>query len=239
MKIAAVLTATAATTTAVSGNLLRDSKTAVQKENDRRLTNSERRLAVSGYSGHRLSEDAKYASTFIQHILALTCNSKLLFILLQTQVFDKTDPTFHPDDLLIIPDYWLIGIRTSYDDTYVAGVDDAGKVEYNYPWCTVDETSPEGYTCLDLGPWNCSGGMTWTECCDYAKADVTDRGIASVDLHGNSLDCYDSPPPISEDDPEGVWQEGQQLLAVQRDARHCIDLDFCSSNNNNNKGKVR
>ena len=58
MKIAAVLTATAATTTAVSGNLLRDSKTAVQKENDRRLTNSERRLAVSGYSGHRLSEDA-------------------------------------------------------------------------------------------------------------------------------------------------------------------------------------
>jgi len=114
---------------------------------------------------------------------------------------DKTDPTFHPDDLLIIPDYWLIGIRTSYDDTYVAGVDDAGKVEYNYPWCTVDETSPEGYTCLDLGPWNCSGGMTWTECCDYAKADVTDRGIASVDLHGNSLDCYDSPPPISEEDP--------------------------------------
>ncbi|KAK1741221.1 hypothetical protein QTG54_008473 [Skeletonema marinoi] len=104
MKIAAVLTATAATTTAVSGNLLRDSKTAVQKENDRRLTNSERRLA--------------------------------------TQVFDKTDLTFHPDDLLIIPDYWLIGIRTSYDGSYVAGVDDAGNVEYNYPWCTADETSP-------------------------------------------------------------------------------------------------
>jgi len=175
MKIAAVLTATAATTTAVSGNLLRDSKTAVQKENDMRLTNSERRLA--------------------------------------TQVFDKTDPTFHPDDLLIIPDYWLIGIRTSYDGSYVAGVDDAGNVEYNYPWCTADETSPEGYTCLDLGPWNCSGDVTWTACCDYAKADVTDRGIASVDLHGNSLDCYDSPPPISEEDPVNY---GRVKLHVDR-----------------------
>ena len=113
---------------------------------------------------------------------------------------DTTAATFHPDDLILAADYWLIGIRTSFDGSYVAGVDDAGRVEYNYPWCTVAET-PEGYICHDLGPWNCSGGMTWTECCDYAKADVTSRSVASIDLHGNSLDCYDSPPPISSEDP--------------------------------------
>lgn len=114
---------------------------------------------------------------------------------------DKTAPTFHPDDLLLATDYWLIGIRTSFDGSYVAGVDDAGTVEYNYPWCMVDETQELGYICHDLGPWNCSGGMTWTQCCDYAKAEVTSRGIPLIDLHGNSLDCYDSPPPISVADP--------------------------------------
>ena len=112
---------------------------------------------------------------------------------------DKTDATFHPDNLLAIQDYWLVGIRTNYEGTYVAGIDDAGKVEYSYPWCTVDETT--GYTCYDIGPWDCSGGVTWTECCDYAKAQVIDRGIALTDLHGNSLECYDSPPPVSEEDP--------------------------------------
>jgi hypothetical protein len=113
---------------------------------------------------------------------------------------DKTDPAFHPDSLLLIQDYWLIGIRTDFEGNFVAGIDDAGKVEYNYPWCTADETEL-GYTCYDLGPWDCSGGLTWTECCDYAKAQVTDRGIALTDLHGNVLECYDSPPPISEADP--------------------------------------
>ena len=114
---------------------------------------------------------------------------------------DKTDSTFHPDNLLLAADYWLVGIRTSYDGTYVAGIDDAGLVEYNYPWCIADDTPDTGYICYDLGPWTCSGGMTWTECCDYAKADVTSRGIPTTDLHGNTLDCYDSPPPISEADP--------------------------------------
>ena len=47
MKIAAVLTAAAATTTVASGNLLRDPKTIVQKQNDGALTEGQRRLAVS------------------------------------------------------------------------------------------------------------------------------------------------------------------------------------------------
>jgi hypothetical protein len=113
---------------------------------------------------------------------------------------DKTDPAFHPDNLLLIADYWLVGIRTDFEDLFVAGVDGEGLVEYIYPWCTADETEL-GYTCYELGPWDCSGGLTWTECCDYAKASVTDRGISLTDLHGNMLDCYDSPPPISEADP--------------------------------------
>lgn len=53
MKIAFVLAAAVAvdTTTVVSGNLLRDPKTIVQKEN-RGLTKSERRLAVSVLVSH-------------------------------------------------------------------------------------------------------------------------------------------------------------------------------------------
>ena len=102
---------------------------------------------------------------------------------------------YHPDDLLLYPDYWLIGIRTSLDGTYVAGFDDAGKVEYKYPWCVADDTPGKGYSCHGLGPWTCSGGMTFTECCDYAKADVASRGLLVADLHGNYLECYDSPPP--------------------------------------------
>jgi hypothetical protein len=45
--VAAILTAAAATTTVANGSSLKDPKTVVQKENERGLTESERRLAVS------------------------------------------------------------------------------------------------------------------------------------------------------------------------------------------------
>ena len=66
MKIAAVLTAAAATTTVASGNLLRDPKTVVQKQNDGALTEGQRRLAVSVLMCLLLltwPDGAKYAST--------------------------------------------------------------------------------------------------------------------------------------------------------------------------------
>ena len=112
----------------------------------------------------------------------------------------KEDPAFHPDNLLLINDYWLCGVRTDFEDMYVAGVDGAGKVECKYPWCTLDDTT-EGYTCHELGPFDCSGGMTVDQCCTHLKGEVTSGGISLTDLHGNHLDCYDSPPPIAKDDP--------------------------------------
>jgi hypothetical protein len=64
MKIAAVLTAAAATTTVASGNLLRDPKTIVQKQNDGALTEGQRRLAVSVLMCLLTWPDgAKYASS--------------------------------------------------------------------------------------------------------------------------------------------------------------------------------
>ena len=71
MKIAAVLTAAAATTTVASGNLLRDPKTVVQKQNDGALTEGQRRLAVSVL----MSLDMACWCQICINILVLTCHS--------------------------------------------------------------------------------------------------------------------------------------------------------------------
>ena len=82
MKIAAVLTAAAATTTVASGNLLRDPKTIVQKQNDGALTEGQRRLAVSVL----MSLDMACRCQICINILVLTCHSKLISILLDTSL---------------------------------------------------------------------------------------------------------------------------------------------------------
>jgi len=96
-----------------------------------------------------------------------------------------------PDMLLTIDngDYMLVGLRTDLNETYIVGIEGDGIVTYPYKWCL------DYGNWVPIGPWDCSG-MLYDECCDSIKADVPEP-----DVHGNYIDCYESFPRGSRNNP--------------------------------------
>jgi hypothetical protein len=205
MKIAAVLTAAAATTTVASGNLLRDPKTVVQKQNDGALTEGQRRLATQVFDSclnlhmNKCKQiiDAAHAA----NPAAFGNVASILYITLKVRpVLLTADILANPDLLLDVPDYQLIGLRTDSDNTHVVGIKGDGIVTYPYSWCVTDAAEATGYRCQEIGPWDCYDelatpptGQTFVQCCNDIKAET---GHLMPDMHGNYLDCYNSPPPL-------------------------------------------
>lgn len=123
----------------------------------------------------------------------------ILYITLKVRpMLDTADVSADPDLLLTVPDYQLIGLRTDGDNTHVIGIAGDGIVTYPYSWCVTDATQTTGYRCEEIGPWDCydevaSTGKNFETCCNDIKAETA---YLMPDMHGNYLDCYNSPPPL-------------------------------------------
>ena len=134
---------------------------------------------------------------------------QVLFVILKVRpVRDAADIMLDPDQLLLIDNYNQVGLRTDNEtNTLVVGIKGDGVVTYPYPWCVNNVTDPAGYYCHMIGSWDCydevaGTGLTVEQCCSTIQASTFE--IGSLDVHGNELECYNSPPPHAnvEDPPD-------------------------------------
>lgn len=146
----------------------------------------------------------------------------VLYIILKVRpVLKMADISTDPDLLLSVPDYELIGLRTDADNTHVVGIASDGIVNYPYSWCVYDAAEPTGYKCQEIGPWDCYDelavpptGKNFEQCCNDIKAETA---YLMPDIHGNYLDCYNSPPPL--DNLEDPLDLGRVYLHVDANNR--------------------